>query len=154
MSLALLWISMGINFAKGFLSGVRESNQAYYQAADYEKQAEIFKKNADAVQLNGAMNEDILRSKNRLYISNGIASANEVGMGESPTMMTVLTQTNTLLEQNVLNERYKMESEAEKYLYQARVMAHNAHKMRKKADGAFRSGLIDGISSAFGSLMS
>jgi len=152
MSLALLWISMGINFAKGFLSGVKESNEAYYKASDYENQAEIFKKNADAMALHGAINEDVLRSKNRFYISNGVAAANEVGMGESPTMMTALTQTNTLLEQNVLNERYKMESEAEKYLYQARVMAHNARQMRKKSDKAFRSGLVEGIGSALGSL--
>lgn len=154
MSLGLLGVAMGVNFARGFLSGVQDSNTAAYSAADYAKQAEMLNQNAATVRLNGAINEDIMRSKNRAYISSGTAAANEAGMGESPTMMTYLSQANYLLEQNVLSERYKVESEAENYLYQARVMAHNAHKMRKKSGGAFRNGLINGISSAFGTLVS
>lgn len=150
MSLGLLGLAMGVNFAKGFLSGLKDSNDAYMSARDYDYQAEIFRKNAETVRLNGAINEDIMRSKNRAYISTGVAAANEVGMGESPTMMSALAYTGSLLEQNVLNERYRVESEAENYLYQARVMANNARQMRKKSGNIFRSGLINGINGALG----
>lgn len=150
MSFGMLGLAMGVNFANGFLSGVRDGNKAYLSAKDYDYQAQIFKRNADLVRLYGAMNEDVMRAKNRAYISNGVAAANEVGMAESPTFVSALAYNGSLLEQNVLNERYKTESEAENYLYQSRVMAQNAHQMRKKSRGAFRSGLISGISSALG----
>lgn len=154
MSLGLLFATAGINFASGFFRGVGESNAAYYKADDYNQQADILRKNAYLTRLNGARNEDVLRTQNRAYLSRATAAANETGMGESPTMMSAFATSLSMLEQNVLNERYKVESEAENYLYQANVASYNARQMRKKSRNAFRSSLISGISSALTSLPS
>ncbi len=147
MSLSL-GVAMGINFATGLLGGLQKSNEAYQSMNNYYNQASIYRKNAYTTRLVGAMNEDALSRQNRSYLAQVVASANEAGMGESPTMMSALLSTMSVLEQNVLNARYQTESEAENYLYQARVAEENARLMRKKSRHLFKSGLINGISSA------
>ena len=124
---------MGINFATGFLDGVQQSNAYKRQAVYLRQQAAVFRKNAALTRLNGAMNEDISRAQNRQYLARAGAAAAEMNMTESPTFVSALSATASALEQNVLNDRYKVESEAENYLYQARAAELNAAKFKKKS---------------------
>lgn len=139
---------MGLNFASGLLGGIQKSNQANAQAQVYKQNAANFRKNAVQTRFAGAVNEDILRAQNRANLSRSNTALNEAGMGESPTAATALASAASAMEQNVLDARYKTESEAENYLYQARVADANARAAKRKARNAFRSGLISGISSA------
>ena len=141
---------MGINFATGFLDGVKQSNAYRQSAYDYRQQAAAFRRNAYLTRLSGALNEDVSRAKNRAYLSNATASAAEIGMNESPTFISALSSSAAALEQNVLNDRYYTESKAENYLYQARVADANARMLKKRSRHAFQNGLISGIGSAFG----
>jgi len=147
-----LGVIAAINFASSYLNGVKNRNQALQQANSYAQQADIFRQNAAKTRLNGALNEDVLRAQNRSYLSRGLAAAGEAGMAESPTLMSLLSTSASALEQNVLNQRYQTESEAENYLYQARVAEYNAHQNRKKSRNVFKSGLINGIGSALTSI--
>lgn len=147
-----LGLAMGLNFASGFLNGVQSSNKYLQQSAIYQQQADIYRRNAALTRLNGARNEDILRAQNRAYLSRSRAAAGEAGMGESATMMSLLASSASALEQNVLDARMNVESEAENYLYQAALAEENNRIMRKKSKNAFRSGLVSGISSSLGLL--
>lgn len=141
-------VSMGLNFASGLLGGIAQSNKANAQAASYKQTAANYRQNAAQTRLVGAMNEDILRAQNRANLARSYAAAAEAGMGESPTMMSAMATNASALEQNVLNARYQTETEAENYLYQARVAEANARNAKKKSKNLFNSGLISGISSA------
>lgn len=141
-------VAMGLNFASGFLKGIGESNAAKVEAANYAQQAVIYQRNAAVTRINGARNEDVMRSQNRAYLANAAATAGEAGMGESPTMVSQLATSGAALEQNVLNQRYQTESEAENYLYQARVAEENARQAKKKSKNKFINGLVSGASSA------
>lgn len=141
-------VTMGLNFASGLLGGIAKSNQARATAAVYKQNAANYRQNAAQVRLIGAMNEDIMRAQNRANLSAATTAAAEAGMGESPTMASAVATTAAALEQNVLNARYQTESEAENYLYQARVADAEARRAKKKSHNLFRSGLISGISSA------
>ena len=144
-----LGVAMGVNFANGFLNGIRNRNAALLRVADYRQQADIYRRNAALVRLNGARNEDIMRAQNRRQIASNFAAAGEAGMAESSTMISALATSAAMMEQNVLNARYQTESEAENYLYQSRVAEENMRRAQKKSKNAFRSGLISGINSAF-----
>jgi len=137
-------------FASGYLQGVQQSNQMQRRSYYYQQQGNAYRQNAAMTRLNGAINEDVSRAKNRAYLSRATAAAGEAGMAESPTFTSALSSTAAALEQNVLNQRYQTESEAENYLYQARIAEENARVMRKNSRHAFRNGLINGITSAFG----
>ena len=136
-------------FASNFLQGLQQSNQAKRQSVYYQQQGNIYRQNAAMTRLNGALNEDISRAKNRAYMARAAAAGGEAGMAESPTFVSAMSTTASALEQNVLNQRYQTESAAENYLYQARVAEENARVMRKNSRHAFRSDLINGITSAF-----
>ena len=153
MSIAL-GVAVAINFANNFLEGVKQSNETAKKGTYYSNQANLYRQNAARVRLNGAMSEDISRAKNRADLSRSSTAVGEAGMGESPTFLSLLATTSGVLEQNVLNNRYAIESEAENYLYQSRVAEENARVMKKKSANAFQNGLMNGISSSFNLLSS
>ena len=140
-------IATGLSFASDFLRGVDESHQYKMAGANYEQQAQLYRKNAHISRLKGSLNENNMRSQKRAYIAQATASAGEAGMAESPTMATALATTSSAYEQNILNKRYEVETEAENYLYQARIADENARQMKKKSRHSFRNSLIKGISS-------
>lgn len=145
-----LAINAGLGFVSGFLKGYRNTQAARQQASVYAYEAQAYRRNAARVYAAGALNEDILRSGQRATVSKGAAAAGEAGMGESPTTVAALATTYGALEQNILNQRYEMSSEAENYLYQARIADENQRQMKKKARHAFGSALISGISGGLG----
>ncbi len=146
-------IQAGISFASGFLSGTQEQ-QAYRQKAQQAyREAAIYRKNAATVRLNGALNEDSMRAKNRATMAVSSAAMGEAGMGESPTTTTALATSASAMEQNVLNTRYQTESEAENYLYQARTAEENARRYKKKGRNSFMNSMLSGASSALTSYM-
>lgn len=147
--MSLILAAIGVNFASKFLQGTADRNKAYAQAADYAEQANIYRRNAALLRLNGALNEDVMRSQNRAYTARSLTAAGEAGMGESETFATALATTAAALEQNVLNARYQVESEAANYLYQANIAEENARQLRKKGRNYFQSSLMSGITSAF-----
>lgn len=138
----------GISFASNFLKGYSAYGQAKQEAAVYGQQAASYQRNAARVRLVGSLNENIARSQQRAYIARGAAAAGEAGMGESPTTAAALATSYAALEQNILNQRYQVESEAENYLYQARVAEENARQLKKKGKNRFTSGLLSGINGA------
>lgn len=141
-------ISAGINFASGFLKG-KETENAYAQQAQLARQnAAVYRQNASNVRLRGSLNEDAMRSQKRASLATASASAGEAGIGESPTTATALATTSSTLEQNILNERYRVESEAENYLYQARVQEEQAKQYKKAGGNQFMSSMLSGLSSA------
>jgi hypothetical protein len=140
-----LGVVAAISFATNFLEGIKSSNEMKRNSSLYANQAEILRRNAERIRFNGAINEDIMRSKNRNYLARALTAGGEAGMSESPTMMSMLATTLGGLEQNVLNARYQVESEAENYLYQARVQDENARVLKKKSSHAFQNGLMNGI---------
>ena len=134
---------MAYSFASSFLQTKLEENNYDDMIKKYDNEAQINRLNAKNIRLNGALNEDILRSQNRAYVANFRALAGENGMGESPTMVSRLSNLASSLEQNVLNERYKIESQAENYLYQANVFDANKRLMKKEKNNAFTRSLLD-----------
>lgn len=142
-------MATGVNFASGFLKGMSGRNSAAAEAELYAKEAEIYRRNARLTRLNGAKNEDVMRSQNRAYLAQAFAAAGEAGMAESPTMMNELASSFSVLEQNVLNARYRTESEAENYIYQSRLAVENSRQMKEKSKNIFRNALISGIGSGF-----
>lgn len=144
-------IAAGVNFASGFLRGTQESQQYEKAAANYRQQAQLYRKNAHISRLKGSLNEDNMRSQKRAYLAQASASSGEAGMADSPTMATSLATSSSAYEQNILNRRYEVESEAENYLYQARIADENARQMKKKSRHSFNNGLVGGISSALNS---
>ncbi len=147
-----LLIKAGINFASGFLKGKTEQNEYETKAQLALQNAQTYRKNAQNVRLSGAYNEDALRSQKRSTIASASAAAGEAGMGESPTTTTALATTSSALEQNILNERFKVESEAENYLYQALIEEANAKQYKKEGQNRFSGNLLSGLSSSLSSL--
>ena len=139
----------GLKFASYMLKSEQERQQYLTMAETELNNAEILKRNAFSVRAVGAMNEDIARSKNRAYIANNSAIAGEAGISESPTTMSALATSANALEQNVLNERFRIESEAENYLYQARIAESNAEQLKKKYHNSFGSSLLSSVAGIF-----
>ena len=139
----------GAKFVSNFLKSEYETKQ-YLLEADQELQnAEVLRKNAYSVRSVGARNEDVSRLQNRAYLASNRAIAYEAGIGESPTLMSSLATSASALEQNVLYDRYKIESEAENYLYQARVSEENARQLKKKYKNSFGSSLLNSAINLF-----
>lgn len=147
-----LLIKAGIDFASGFLKGKEEQNQYEKKAQLALQNAQVYRQNAANIRLSGAQNEDAMRSQKRATVASASAAAGEAGMGESPTTTTALATTSAALEQNILNERYRVESEAENYLYQAMVEEANAKQYRKEGQNRFSGNLLSGLSSSLSSL--
>lgn len=147
-----LLIKAGVNFASGFLKGKEEQNQYEKKAQLALQNAQVYRQNAANIRLSGAQNEDALRSQKRATVASASAAAGEAGMSESPTTTTALATTSAALEQNILNERYRVESEAENYLYQAMVEEANAKQYRKEGQNRFSGNLLSGLSSSLSSL--
>ena len=147
-----LLIKAGVNFASGFLKGKEEQNQYEKKAQLALQNAQVYRQNAANIRLSGAQNEDAMRSQKRATVASASAAAGEAGMGESPTTTTALATTSAALEQNILNERYRVESEAENYLYQAMVEEANAKQYRKEGQNRFSGNLLSGLSSSLSSL--
>ncbi len=145
-------IAAGINFASGFLKGKQEEYEAKVQAKLALNNAAIYRKNAARVWLNGSLNEDMMRSQKRAAVASAAAAAGEAGMGESPTTTTALATTSAALEQNILNERYRVESEAENYLYQARLAEEQARQYKKAGKNKFMNSMLGGLTSSLGGL--
>ncbi len=141
-------LAAGVNFAAGFLKSRSEGDAYRVQAANYQQDAALYRRNARLARQAGAYNEDVSRAQQRAVRAMGAAAAGEAGMGESATTATALMTTYNAFEQNILAARYQVESEAENYLYQARVADENARQMKKKAKHKYRSSILGGISSA------
>ena len=139
----------GAKFVSNFLKSEQEAKQ-YLLEADQELQnADVLRKNAYSVRAVGAKNEDVSRSQNRSYLANNRALAYEAGIGDSPTLISSLATSASALEQNVLNDRYKIESEAENYLYQSRVASANALELKKRYKNSFGSSLLNSAINLF-----
>ncbi len=93
-----------------------------------------------------------MRSQKRAAVASAAAAAGEAGMGESPTTTTALATTSAALEQNILNERYRVESEAENYLYQARLAEEQARQHKKAGKNKFMNSMLGGLTSSLGGL--
>lgn len=139
----------GARFVSNFLKSEQENKKYLIEAETELQNAEILRNNAYSIRNVGARNEDISRSKNRAYLAHNRTIANEAGIGESPTLMASLATSYSALEQNVLNDRYKIESEAENYLYQARVGEENANQLKKKYKNSFGNSLLSSAISLF-----
>ena len=139
----------GLAFTSSFLSGLGTYNQAKAQASSYKQQAEIYRRNAQILRHKGALNEDMLRSKKRASLAQSYAALGEVGMSESPTTISHLATTSNALEQNILNERYAVETEAENYLYQSMLSLGKAKQAKSSGRNAFVSSMVSGLSSGF-----
>lgn len=140
---------IGAGFANGFLKSIQSTQEAKAQAQVYANQAALYRQNAKNSRLTGSLNEDMMRSQQRAVLAQGSAAAGEAGMGESPTAMKSLATAAGALEQNILNSRYQVESEAENYLYQAAIADENARQMRKKAKHGVVKAMVGGTISAF-----
>ncbi len=141
-------VAMGLNFTSGLLGGIAKSNEAKKLATGYKQNAAYNRYNAAQTRLRGAMDEDAMRKSNRSHLAQSSAVMAEAGMGESATATSALATAASGMEQNVLNKRYQTEAEAENLLYQARLEDAKARAAKKKSRNMFRSGLINGISSA------
>ena len=141
------------NFASSFLQSKLEENEYDNLINRYGNEAYIYRLNARNIRMNGARNEDVLRAKNRAYVASSRALAGENGMGESPTTMSSISNAMSSLEQNVFDERYRIESEAENYLYQANVLDLNRRLLKKEKSNAFTRSLINAGLSSISSYM-
>ena len=147
-----LALIVGLKIAAGFLKSEQERQQYKAMAAQELQNAEILRENAYLTRVSGAKNEDISRAQNRAFIASNMAIASEAGMAESPTTMTNLAMTASVLEQNVLNNRFKVFHKDfskmlyENYLYQARVNEDNARVLKKKYKNSFASSLLSSVS--------
>lgn len=139
----------GLAFTSSFLNGVNDYNIAKAQAQSYKQQAETYRRNAQILRRKVSLNEDFMRAQKRASLAENSASLSEAGMGESPTTISHLATTSSALEQNILNERYAVETEAENYLYQSRVALANAKKVKSKGRNSFASNFVGGLSSGF-----
>lgn len=139
-------------FANGFANSLKQSQQAKAQAQMYQQQAELYRRNARNLRRTGAMNEDVMRSQQRTSLAQGAAAAGEAGISTSPTYIASLATASGALEQNILNNRFEVESQAENYLYQAAIADENARQMKKKGKNRYFNALMSGNASALGSI--
>lgn len=142
-------IIAGLKFASNMLKSEQERQQYLVMAQTELQNAEILRQNAYKLRRNGAINEDFSRSKNRAYIANNSAIAGEAGIADSPTTITALATSARALEQNILNDRFKIESEAENYLYQAKIAESNARQLERKYNNSFGSSLLSSMAGMF-----
>ena len=140
---------VGLKMASNFLKAKQSSDEYKIMAEQELQNARLLRENAYLTRLRGARNEDVSRMKNRAFIASNSAIASEAGMGESPTTMTNLAWSMSMLEQNVLNDRFLTESEAENYLYKARVSEENAKALKKKGNNIFVSSLLNSSADIF-----
>lgn len=140
-------LAMGANFASDFLKSRSDGDAYMAQSGAYQQDAALYRRNARIARLTGAYNEDIYRAQQRAVRASGAAAAGEAGVGESPTTVTALMTTYNALEQNILSARFQVESEAENYLYQARVADENARQAKKKAKHKYKGAFLSGVSS-------
>lgn len=147
-------LASGISFAANFLGALQESNQAIVDTALYQQNAETYRRNARLARRTGAYNEDIYRAQQRAQMAQGAAALGEAGMGESPTSAAVLATSYDALEQNILAARYQVESEAENYLYQARVQDENARLAKKKSKNRWGKAFLSGATGSLNMLTS
>ncbi len=147
---AIVAAKMAAGFANGFFKSLKASQEAKAKQKMYEQQAEVFRRNARATRRVGAMNEDAARSQQRASLAQSAAAAGETGMGSSATTMSALATASGALEQNILNSRYEVESEAENYLYQAAIADENARQMKKKSKHRYTKAMIGGAHGALG----
>lgn len=140
----------GLAFTSSFLSGLGAYNQAKAQAKSYKQQAEIYRRNAQILRQKGALNEDMMRAQKRASLAQNSAALGEAGMSESPTTVTHLATTSSALEQNILNDRYAMETEAENYLYQSALSLSKAKQVKSKGRNAFATSMVSGLNSGLG----
>lgn len=147
-----LLIKAGVNFASGFLKGLSLKNDEDTQAQLHLQNAQTYRQNAQNVRLAGSLNENSMRSQKRSAIASSLAAAGEAGMAESPTTTSAVATTSSALEQNILNQRYQVESQAENYLYQAMIEEENAKQRKKQGQNQFNSSMLSGLSSAITTL--
>lgn len=139
----------GARFVSNFLKSEMERRKYLMEAETEIQNAEILRANAQNIRYVGARNEDIVRSQNRAYLAQNRAIANEAGIGESPTLVSSLATAANALEQNVLNDRFKIESEAENYLYQSKISMENANQLKRKYKNSFGSSLLNSAINLF-----
>lgn len=138
-----------INFANGFLGGLKESKAYKEKASSYYQQAANYRQNAANIRMQGVIGEDAQRFKNRAALARTQALLSENGMAESPTALSSVATTLSDMEQNLFDRRYQNETRAQNSIYQAGLAENQARAAKKKSHNAFQSGLINGISSAF-----
>ena len=140
--------AVGVNLVSGLLQAVNKKDVAKGQSNYYRQQADGYRKNARQIRLKGAREEDQQRALNRKELANYSATAEEAGLGESPTYMSDLVSKAAYMEQNLRDNRAQTENDARQALYQAKVAENKARAIRKNSRNVFTSNLIKGISSA------
>lgn len=122
-----------ISAAMKFATKLGEKDAYREQAAAQMQQAAVYRRNAMIVRQNGSLKENSMRSEKRATVASMSAMAGENGMGESPTTVTALATVSAGMENNILYDRFRGESEAENYLYQARIAEEQASNLKKKS---------------------
>ena len=143
----------GLAAAQTVIGGDQAYRQGKAQAEAYNANADILRRNARQVRLEGSLNEDIQRAENRQQLSKTRALMGEMGISDSATAIGALAQDAANAEQNALNIRYQTETAARNYMQQASDMNFYAKQAKKQGKNAFRmsllSGAANGIAAAY-----
>lgn len=143
----------GLAAAQTVIGGYQAYRQGKAQAEAYNANADILRRNARQVRLEGSLNEDIQRAENRQQLSKTRALMGEMGISDSATAVGALAQDAANAEQNALNIRYQTETAARNYMQQASDMNFYAKQAKKQGKNAFRmsllSGAANGIAAAY-----
>lgn len=134
----------GLAAAQTVIGGYQAYRQGKAQAEAYNANADILRRNARQVRLEGALNEDIQRAENRQQLSKTRALMGEMGIADSATAIGSLAQDAANAEQNALNIRYQTETAARNYMQQASDMNFYAKQAKKQGKNAFRMSLLSG----------
>lgn len=130
----------GLAAAQTVIGGYQAYRQGKAEAEAYNANADILRRNARQVRLEGARNEDIQRAENRQQLAETRALMGEMGISDSATAIGALAQNAANAEQNALNIRYQTETAARNYMQQASDMNFYA----KQGKNAFRMSLLSG----------
>ena len=140
----------GLAAVQTVVNGYQAYRQGKAQADAYNANADILRKNAAQIRLEGALNEDVTRSQNRQQMASTRALMGEMGMADSATSVGVLAQDAANAEQNVLNQRYQTETTARNYMQQAADLNYEAKLAKRQGKNAFRMSLLAGAANGVG----
>lgn len=145
-------IIMGaITAASTAMKGYSQYQQGKATAKGYREQAKRIADNESQLRLEGAINEDRTREQNRQAISGMRAMLGEMGMEGSETATASLSQDIASAEQNALDLRYRVNTEANNLAQASSDASFMAKETKKNARNQFYMSLIQGVGDGMGS---
>lgn len=143
--LELAVVAGALSVASTVAGGYQQKQAGEAEKKALDVNAEILRRNAKQARMEGSINEDIERAKDRKELSQARSSIAEIGMESSATNTGVLAQEAANNESNALSQRYASETEANNYIANSRLAEYYGSQAQKRGKKAFYMSMISGV---------